>query len=251
MYFSYDHLKFRYEPFPIGLAKPVMDQSTYQELVDSYPPIEYFHYIAKLGKKYSLSERFNPSRYQSLIQSQPVWREFHRWIKSDEFVAGVLNALKERHLDLGYDISASSGRRLMQLIKDILRGRTTARLARLRARFEFSMLPADGGHILPHTDAPSKIVTLIISMLNEGDWNPTFGGGTDVNRMKDTTRSFNWLNSQGRFEDMEVLDTYPFTPNQAVVFIKTFNSWHSVRPMQGAGSTSMRKTLTINIETRV
>ncbi len=50
---------------------------------------------------------------------------------------------------------------------------------------------------------------------------------------------------------MNVLDTFEFTPNQAVVFVKTFNSWHSVRPMQGNGSTAMRKTLTINIETRI
>jgi hypothetical protein len=33
-----------------------------------------------------------------------------------------------------------------------------------------------------------------------------------------------------------------------VIFVKTFNSWHSVRPMQGNGSGAMRKTLTINIE---
>jgi hypothetical protein len=33
-----------------------------------------------------------------------------------------------------------------------------------------------------------------------------------------------------------------------VVFVKTFNSWHSVRPMTGSGSALMRKTLTINIE---
>ena len=250
MYFSYEHLNFRYEPFPIGLAKPLMDQSAYQELVDNYPAIEHFHYIPKLGKKYSLSERFNPRGYHSLIKSQPVWREFHRWIKSDAFVAGVLNALKERDLDLGYELSASPGKRMFNLLKDIARGRNTARLTRLRARFEFSMLPADGGHILPHTDAPSKIITLIISMLNEGEWNPDFGGGTDVNRTKDRRHNFNWLNTQGRFEDMEVLDTYHFTPNQAVVFVKTFNSWHSVRPMQGAGLPAMRRTLTINIETR-
>ncbi|MGD2076320.1 MAG: hypothetical protein PVI91_14170 [Gammaproteobacteria bacterium] len=251
MYFSYEHLNFRYEPFPIGLAKPVMDPGTYQELVNHYPTIDHFEYIPKLGRKYSLSERFNPRGYHRLIRSQPIWREFHRWIKSDEFVAGVLDALRARNLDLGYDTGASSGRRAMQLVKDMLRGRTAARLARLRARFEFSMLPADGGHILPHTDAPSKIVTLIISMLDEGEWDAAFGGGTDVNRVKDSGHSFNWLNAQGRFEDMEVLDTFPFTPNQAVVFVKTFNSWHSVRPMQGAGSAAMRRTLTINIETRV
>jgi hypothetical protein len=49
---------------------------------------------------------------------------------------------------------------------------------------------------------------------------------------------------------MEILETYPFQPNQAVMFVKTFNSWHSVRPMTGTGSKAMRKTLTINIEAR-
>jgi hypothetical protein len=49
---------------------------------------------------------------------------------------------------------------------------------------------------------------------------------------------------------MEVIDTYEFTPNQAVIFIKTFNSWHSVRPMTGVDSDALRRTLTINIMTR-
>ncbi len=112
------------------------------------------------------------------------------------------------------------------------------------------MLPADGGHILPHTDSPSKIVTLIVSMLHEEEWNSAFGGGTDVNRPKDVHLSFNQLNDQANFEEMTVLDTFEFTPNQAVIFVKTFNSWHSVRPMTGKGSGAMRKTLTINIEPR-
>ena len=47
---------------------------------------------------------------------------------------------------------------------------------------------------------------------------------------------------------MNVIDTYEFSPNQAVMFIKTFNSWHSVRPMTGKGTDAMRRTLTINIE---
>ena len=42
--------------------------------------------------------------------------------------------------------------------------------------------------------------------------------------------------------------TYPFLANQAVVFTKTFNSWHAVRPMTGADSQAMRRSLTINIE---
>ena len=65
---------------------------------------------------------------------------------------------------------------------------------------------------------------------------------------RDPKRDYNWLNRQGAFEEMEVLDTYPFEPNQAVVFVKTHNSWHCVRPMTGHGSAALRRTLTLNIE---
>jgi hypothetical protein len=85
-------------------------------------------------------------------------------------------------------------------------------------------------------------------MIREGEWDPAFGGGTDVNRPKDPRLYYNELNRQAEFDEMEVLETFPFEPNQAVVFVKTFNSWHSVRPMTGRGSPAMRKTLTINIE---
>jgi len=61
---------------------------------------------------------------------------------------------------------------------------------------------------------------------------------------------YNYFNELASFGDMEVLHTYPFQPNQVIVFVKTFNSWHSVRPMTGNGSKAMRKTLTINIEPR-
>jgi len=94
----------------------------------------------------------------------------------------------------------------------------------------------------------SKIVTLIVSMADDGEWDPGFGGGTEVNRPNDARLAFNRMNAQAGFDDMEVLDTFEFTPNHVVVFVKTFNSWHSVQPMTGAGSPLMRRTLTINIE---
>ncbi len=249
-FFLYDHLTFRYEPFPIGIAKPLMDETVYQELVQSYPPREIFAYLPKVGHKYSLSEKYNGREYQDFIRSNAAWRDLHGWMKSDGFIVSVMSALKERYIDLGHDKSKTLAQRTFKLIKGIARGRLRPGSARLSTRFEFSMLPADGGHIVPHTDLPSKVVTLIVSMVGEGEWDPSFGGGTDINQPKDVKHSFNQLNRQARFEDMEVLDTYDFTPNQAVIFVKTFNSWHSVRPMTGQGSPAMRKTLTINIEAR-
>lgn len=249
MFFSYQNLSFQYDPFPIGVARPLMDPDTYAEFVDSYPPVELFADLSKVGYKYSLSEKFNRRQYHQLVRSNPLWRELHGWIKSEDFVAGVMQALAERYIDLGYRRPPSAMGRLLKIARNTVRGRLCASPARLQARFEFSMLPADGGHVLPHTDLPSKVVTLIVSMVREGEWDPAFGGGTDVNRPKDMRHIFNRLNRQGRFEDMEVLNTFEFAPNQAVVFVKTFNSWHSVRPMRSQGSSLMRRTLTINIET--
>ena len=110
------------------------------------------------------------------------------------------------------------------------------------------MLPADGGYVIPHTDSPRQDRDAVVSMCGTDEWDPAFGGGTDVNRPKDVRLAFNRMNAQADFDEMEVLDTFEFTPNQAVVFVKTFNSWHSVRPMTRRRLAAMRKTLTINIE---
>lgn len=245
--FSYDHLRFRYDPFPIGIAKPAIEDDLYRELITGYPPQELFAYLPKVGHKYSLSEKYNGEAYQRFIRSNAAWRELHAWIKSDRFIPAVMDVLKAHHIDLGHK-QLSDAKRALKTAKNLVRGRSRPLPPRLSTRFEFSMLPADGGYIMPHTDAPSKIVTLIVSMAGADEWDPAFGGGTDVNRPKAPCLAFNQMNAQAGFDEMEVLDTFEFTPNQIVVFVKTFNSWHSVRPMTGSGSPLMRKTLTINIE---
>ncbi len=245
--FSLDNLRLRYEPFPIGLAKPIMSGERYRALLDAYPPIELFEYIPKVGHKYCLSEKYNPKKYHEWIEANPVWKNFYNWIKSDDFVWGVLDQLKERHIDLGFKRLSSSGR-LRRNIKNLVRGKWWKAPAKLSARFEFSMLPADGGCVTPHTDNPDKIVTMVVSMAREGEWDPAYGGGTEVNRHIKPELSFNRMNDKAEFEDMETLETFEFEPNQCVLFVKTFNSWHCVRPMHGPKG-AMRRTLTINIET--
>lgn len=117
----------------------------------------------------------------------------------------------------------------------------------MRGRFEFAMMPADGGCILPHTDLPEKVISLVLPVIRDGEWNPAFGGGTAVVRPKDLSRNFNYVDRYMGFDEVETLSTFPFEPNQCVVFIKTFNSWHAVHPMRGVGSKAMRKTLTVRI----
>ena len=110
------------------------------------------------------------------------------------------------------------------------------------------MMPADGGMIAPHTDISSKAVTLIFSMMKPEeweDWDPKWGGGTDVLKPRDHT---NQLQSyKAPLDVFEKVATFDYTPNQCVIFIKNDVSWHSVGPMTGPAGL-MRRTITLNIE---
>ncbi len=151
-------------------------------------------------------------------------------MKSENFINNVLDMLVANNIDLGL-------RRLKVIAKD--GQRKASLLSRLRrqteisARFEFSMKPANGGQILPHTDAPHKLITLVLSMMEPGSWDHAWGGGTAVCLPKDRTKVFNHINKAMPLEDVDTLKTFPFEENQCVLFVKTYNSWHHVAPMSG------------------
>jgi len=69
-------------------------------------------------------------------------------------------------------------------------------------------------------------------------------------RNQDRALAYNRLNRLADVDDMGSIDTFEFTPDQAVVSVETDNCWHSVRPMTGHGSDARRRTLTIVIERR-
>ena len=239
---------FEYEPYPVGLIKPVFDAGVYARLAASYPARELFEFKPMLGNKYSLSEVNHSAQYRRFIDGTRDWKRFHDYIKGDEFIGRVLRFLALHHIDLGLQrYRVVSGR--PALGRSSLLSRLQRKLE-LSARFEFSMMSADGGHILPHTDSPQKLVTLVFSMMAEGEWNPAWGGGTDIVLPRDRTLVYNHVNRSLPFSDVDILRTCDFMPNQCVIFVKTFNSWHSVAPMSGDPDSALRKTLTINIEAK-
>lgn len=247
--FHLERLELRYEPFPIGLARPIFSEEVYAELLSTYPPLEVFTTLDKVGTKYTLSEKYNGRQYTDWIRRHAAWRAFHAWVKSRDFIDYVFGILEERNIVLGVKHDMSALDRGFTRLRSLFMGGSALKAARLKTRFEFSMLPAAGGCILPHTDNVSKLVTLVVSMVNPLEWKSAYGGGTEINRPKDPARIFNRANRQLGFDDVEMLDIYPFESNQAVLFIRTFNSWHCVRPMTGRDPGIMRRTLTINIET--
>jgi hypothetical protein len=240
--FRFDEFEIQYDPYPLAVVNRALPQTEYDALLAQWPETDLFCYRADLGRKYSLSDLSNPEAYARFVSGNPTWRRFDDYIRSPGFARGVIAWLASQQIDLGLRLDFNAAK---DAIKRLL-GRDVPRGDRLRTRFEFSMLPADGGHILPHTDAPGKVITLVQSMQAPDSWNPAWGGGTDVLRPRDMRRNFNYVNRYLAFDEVELVRTTPFVPNQCVVFIKTFNSLHAVRPMTGPNV--MRRTLTINIE---
>jgi hypothetical protein len=241
---SFKKDSFDYEPCPICYIANILDDATYTQMCAAYPPLDLFLYKPGLGHKYSLSEINKPKHYETFIASQPVWREFHRYIKAPEFTESVLAFLANRNIDLGLTPRiVTSSKSPNPSWYSRLTGRTE-----LSARFEFSMMGPQGGHIRPHTDGPNKLVTLVISMMPEGEWDERWGGATQVCLPYDRTKVYNHQNRYMEFADVDVIKTFPFKPNQCVLFVKTYNSWHQVSPIEGTERAPMRKTITINIE---
>lgn len=216
---TFDQVEFRMTPYPIGCAHGVFAQDRYANLVATYPDEKVFAHMGQGYEKLSLSERNRPQEYVRVLQTTPGWMAVYRYVKSVDFLLAVHRLLKAHGLSL-------------------------LRTGQFTSRFEFSSMPGDGGLIAPHTDIASKVVTLIVPMMAEGDWDPAWGGGTDVLIPKPGVDAIDYRTPREQFD---LAHSYPCAPNQAVVFLKSMHSWHSVGPIQGPPGT-WRRTLTINIE---
>ena len=231
-----------YVPYPVGVITPAFDPGLHDELLRTFPPIELFETLPRFDTKYSLSEKHNPQGYAAFISEHPAWRELHGFIKSDDFIYGVVDLLRDRGVDLGI------ARPKQPPAKGLRRFfRSSAKQPSLRSRFEFSVLKARGGAVAPHTDAAKKFITLVFTMTREGEWRSDWGGGTDILATKDPAKSFNFVNRIVPYDETVTLRTVEFKPNQAMLFVKTFNSLHGVKEMRGPSDT-LRRTLTVNIE---
>ena len=244
------NLSMAYEPYPLGVISPALEPAAYSELLAQFPPLELFEFLPDHGNKYSLSEKYHPNQYADFVSHHAVWRDLRRYVQSDDFRFSVIEALRDCRVDLGIRRNSRTlRRRWIELLKDTARGHLPSIAAPLRSRFEFSVLPASRGHLLPHTDSPGKLITLVVAMTGDGEWDSTWGGGTDILKPKDSSFTYNYVNRQIPYEQCEVLRTVEFRSNQAMLFIKTFNSLHGVRPLTGPHGL-LRRTLTINIEER-
>jgi uncharacterized Rossmann fold enzyme len=219
---SFGAVEFRREPYAIGATPNVLSEAHYTELAATFPMgLTLYRSFIGGDKKFSLSERNNPDAYHAFVNGSPAWSAFHAYIKSAPFADKVCRMLKAHKV-------------------------ATLDPTQLTARFEFSLLPADGGLLRAHTDITSKVVTLVIAMPTpEQPWEQTWGGGTDVLAQVDPTQHFD--DYAAPQDALFKTHTFDYLANQCVVFVKSAQSWHSVGPVVGPEG-QWRRTVTINLE---
>ncbi len=223
--FNLSNVAVKHDPFTVFYLRDFLPPAFYRELADTFPALSDFRYRETLGNKYLLTESEGDA-YHDFVAAHPRWQKFHDGIKSDDFKGQVLSFLRS------------------QLSEEIDDG---ALAEHFTSRFEFSALPTNGGSQRPHTDNPSKLVTLVLSLMCEGEWRPEWGGGTSICRPKDSSLYSNHANQYLEFDDVEVTDTFPFEPNAGVMFVKTSVSWHCVTPINLPDASRIRKTVAISL----
>jgi hypothetical protein len=223
--FNWDNVSVRHEPFTVFYIRNLLQPRFYRDLAKTFPLLSHFRYRDTLGNKYLLTES-EGEPYYDFVRAYPPWQKFYTEIKSANFREQVLSFLRAR---------VSEGIQESNLADSFT------------SRFEFSVLPANGGSQRPHTDSPRKVVTLVLSLMKEGEWSPDWGGGTSICRPKDETLYSNYSNQYLDFDDVEVIDTFPFVPNACVMFVKTSVSWHCVTPINVPDKAPIRKTVAISL----
>lgn len=223
--FNLDNLSIRSEPFIVFYIRDLIRPSFYRELADTFPTLSLFRFRETLGNKYLLTESEGDA-YHNFIRSSRPWRQFYTEIKSPGFREQVLYLLRAHEVDLGIADGESADDFTVQ--------------------FEFSALPTNGGSQRPHTDSPKKVVTLVLSLMREGEWDADWGGGTAICKPRDEALYFNYANNYLDFNEVEIVDTFPFVPNACVMFVKTAVSWHCVTPINLPRNSPLRKTVAIS-----
>ena len=78
------------------------------------------------------------------------------------------------------------------------------------------------------------------------DWRHEYGGGTEFYRATSSSSRSNWGNRRVEFSDVSTFRTAEFAPNRLVMFVKSWDSFHGVRPIT-CPTTARRKSVNFNV----
>ncbi len=178
----------------------------YNVLASTFP-IHGFRALGKIGNKIHLNESHD--EFEPFMEANSIWCDFYRWCKD-----GSLEAVVADTLPIGEIVST---------------------------RFEFSILPTNGGGLNPHPDTNKKKATVIFYFPPEG-WNLDWGGNFEVLRLKEHLEH----SQNPTISDVHTVVSVDYVPNRVIMLRRTASSWHQVRPIGGPPG-RQRRSVTFNL----
>jgi len=248
-----DNISFNFDPFPYGVAKNIFSKIHYSELVKNFPKISDMSRIEEKDNltlkfnKFALSSRNNPVKFNSVINKNNTYKDFCNYLLSEQFKNYLINILKKNNVDFGINTNSTIKKKIKKILTYIFPFSILKPTQEIDIVVEFSSIPSNGGFLKPHTDGQHKLASIVIPIV-DNDWKKEFNGGTNLLRPLDETKTYNLLNNTYEFEECFIVKTIDFDPNQFLIFLKTYNSFHSVGPLKSNVSNHYRNSITLIIE---
>jgi hypothetical protein len=254
-----NEFKFEYDPYPYGIARNIFDNQTYKNLVKNFPHVsklkmlkdKYEYKVENKFSKFALSSRNDPELFFDLIKNNDVYSNLVNYLLSYDFKINLLNILFNHNISFGITPKKNSWRKsLRSFLLNFIPYNFLKPVQDIDIAVEFSAIPINGGYLKPHTDGPHKLASIVIPIVDDY-WQDSFNGGTNLLKPKDTRKIYNLLNNTYEFDDCEIIKMIQFNSNQLLIFLKTYNSFHSVGPLNGKEEGIYRKSITLNIEKKI
>ena len=241
------------DPYTHCVFDNIFSENDYDDLVKNFPDIGE---MVKMEdpknnnkfNKYQLSSRNHKIRFNNFLKKNIICKKISDYLLSDFFLEYLIKILKKNNIEFGIPIRKKSKKRIVfDLLKKITPGYFIKPKEILNVVLEFSAIPINGGFLKPHSDGPSKLASIVIPIRDQ-KWNDEYKGGTNLLKPNDEKKTFNVVNNTLEFEETSILKTIEFNKNQMLVFPKSYNSLHSVGPLNGNDKNYFRRSLTLNIE---
>lgn len=181
-------------PYPWLNPAGMLTEDGYRRLVETLPPVEMFKPVFGKSRKHGQQshDRYALEWHEGLEVS-PEWRAFIDELRGPLYREFLARMIGHQAFDL---------------------------------RFHWHYTP-NGCSVSPHCDAVWKLGSHIFYLNTAEDWRPEWGGETQV------------LDDRGRFsprsapafEEFDRALTSESIGNRSLLFIRSGNSWHGVRPI--------------------
>ena len=228
-------------PFCSFVIDDFLPRPLYEALDASFPD-DPERFRANSEGKLGLRSSEAPSAFDALCREHREWRELIGALSHDDFVLDVRRALVPALVRA----RGIAGHKRWLNDTDRRVSNVPPRywlFEPVRATFQLSRMPA-GAEVLPHTDAPRKLVSLVL-YFSDPDWRPEWGGATEFFAAPPGLAA--GATERVAFDRLEPLRRADFRPNRLVGFVRSPDSWHGVRPL-ACPTGRARRALLINLK---